>query len=337
MKFGVRECANVVFKAKQRVKIGTEVFNVGQPVLVIDTAKTSSLEESASPVYANGGRGNAKLMSWEGDKELKFTVEDALLSPIGIGILSGAGIFKDGVQEGGKVHFHMMTNAMLSADGKIDLTDVIATFGAEGGNGKAKICLDDAPIFIVATEPDGSVTGTRVTASEMDTETRTSGGNTFDSVLKLKEPKINGQPITDAMTVCIDYYVDLPGKQVWEIDITPDQFAGYYYVEADTLVRDQHTGKDMPANMTFPNVKIQTALNLSLSSTGDPSTFSFAMDAFPGYTYFDKTKKVQCVIQIVEDIDKAVASSQPVMGHDDDVDNIKDIVSNDTNEGLPTV
>jgi hypothetical protein len=38
-----------------------------------------------------------------------------------------------------------------------------------------------------------------------------------------------------------------------------------------------------------------------MSSTGDPSTFTFTMDAFPGYTYFNATKKVLCVIQIVDD------------------------------------
>jgi hypothetical protein len=42
-----------------------------------------------------------------------------------------------------------------------------------------------------------------------------------------------------------------------------------------------------------------------MASTGDPSTFTFTMDAFPGYTAFDKTKKVLCVIQVVEDTNNA--------------------------------
>ena len=36
-----------------------------------------------------------------------------------------------------------------------------------------------------------------------------------------------------------------------------------------------------------------------MSPTGDPSTFDFVMDAFPAYTYFDRTKKVVCDITIV--------------------------------------
>lgn len=44
MKFGVREIANVVFKAKSDITIGNTQFKKGQPVLYIDTAKTSTVE-----------------------------------------------------------------------------------------------------------------------------------------------------------------------------------------------------------------------------------------------------------------------------------------------------
>ena len=41
MKFGVREIANVVFRTKSNVTIGNKTFVKGQPVLYIDSAKTS--------------------------------------------------------------------------------------------------------------------------------------------------------------------------------------------------------------------------------------------------------------------------------------------------------
>ena len=91
MKFGVREICNVTFKAKSNVTIGNTTFKVGQPVLYIDSAKTSTLEGAATTVYAQGGRGNTRLIAWEGEKTLTFTVEDALLSPLGLSVLSGAG------------------------------------------------------------------------------------------------------------------------------------------------------------------------------------------------------------------------------------------------------
>ena len=68
MKFGSREIANVVFRAKQNTKIGNRTFATNQPVLYIDTAKTSSIEGAADATYANGGRGNPRLITWEGNK-----------------------------------------------------------------------------------------------------------------------------------------------------------------------------------------------------------------------------------------------------------------------------
>lgn len=311
MRFGIRECANMVFRAKQKTKIGSATFSVGQPVLYIDTAKTSSLAQESTTVYATGGRGNAQLIAWEGDKKLTWTVEDALLSPIGFAMLSGAGLFKGADNETKKVHYHMTTMATMTDEGKIDLTDALAEFGSvttPGANEgdpavvtpNATICLDDAPIFIMETEKDGSLTGKKVSG------TVTKQG----AVLTVAG-------VTTSQNVMVDYYIDLPGKQVYEADITADTFAGYYYVEADTLFRDQSTGKDMPANLTFPNVKLQSNFTIQMSGSGDPSTFTFTMDCFPGFTYFDKTKKVLCVLQVVGDTEAKAVEMKPVMLHKD--------------------
>lgn len=315
MKFGVRECANIVFRAKQPVRIGTSTFQVGQPVLYIDTATTSSMEQATTTVYAQGGRGNARLLAWEGEKTLTFSFTDALLSPVGFAILSGAGLFKrgngnQGAEQNDLVHFHMTSGASLSianSVGTIDLRDAISEFGSE-----AAICVDDAPIYIMEIEDDGSLTG-KIFAGEI---TVSGGIITIDGI------KLDGVATTKSAAVMVDYYVDLPGKHVYEADIAPDTFGGNYYVEADTLFRDQYTGKDLPANLTFPNVRLQSNFTMTFAGTGDPSTFDFTMDAFPGYTYFDKKKKVLAALQIVDTIamgatSTALKDEDPVMYHDD--------------------
>ena len=72
----------------------------------------------------------------------------------------------------------------------------------------------------------------------------------------------------------------------------------------------------MPAEITLPNVKIQSNFTFSMASTGDPSTFTFTMDAFPGYTYFDRTKKVMCVMQVIEDATAGTETRKSVMTHE---------------------
>jgi hypothetical protein len=42
-----------------------------------------------------------------------------------------------------------------------------------------------------------------------------------------------------------------------------------------------------------------------MASSGDPSTFTFTIDAFPDYTRFDKTRKVLAAIQIVTEAEGA--------------------------------
>ena len=283
MKFGVREICDVVFKAKSAGKIGSMSVVEGQPVLYIDSAKTSTLEGAATSVYAQGGRGNARLISWEGEKTLTFTVEDALLSPIGFSILSGAGLLSNAAET---VHVHTTANAHAGTDGKIDLTDVLGTDEEIDGT---------APVFVMTME-EGSITG------------MVSGAT------------ISGKVITATgaadKDVFVDFYV-LKSSKVTELQIDAENFAGNYYVEASTLFRRESDGKDLPAEITLPNVKIQSNFTISMASTGDPSTFTFTMDAFPGYTAFDRTKKVLCVIQVVEDAANADKEAKTVMGHVD--------------------
>ena len=305
MKFGVREICNVVFRAKDAMKIGSATFKKGQPVLFMDSAKTSTLESAATSVYAQGGRGNTRLVTWEGEKTLTFTVEDALLSPVSFAMLSGAGVVKGTASDGKKVHVHMTTTTTVGDAGKVDLTGVLATGDT--------ICKT-APIFVMEVEKDdGSLTGKIFTAT---IDTNEKGLTITEDVPAAATP------------IMVDYYVLKDAAKVTELQIDAEKFAGYFYVEADTLFRAQKDGKDYPANITLPNVKIQSNWTFSMASTGDPSTFTFTMDAMPGYTYFDQTKKVLCVIQVVEDSNSSTAEAVSVMGHVegeklDDVDSVK--------------
>ena len=154
MKFGIREVCDVNFIKKSG--IGPESFR-------IESAKMTTLETASTTVYAQGGKGNSRLIAWEGEKTVTFTIEDALIT---------------------KDTFWALTGATRSPQ--------------------------------------------------------------------------NGNKFT----------------------ITSTSFAGYYSISADTLFRDED-GKDYKATITIPRAKLQTALSLSMAPTGDPSTFTFTLDAFP--------------------------------------------------------
>ena len=269
MQFGIREICDVVFKAKNAGNLGTFKYVAGQPVLYIDTAKTSTMEGAATTVYATGGKGNARLIAWEGERTLTFTVEDALLSELGFAILSGAGLMK--ATSDAPAYVHTTANAIVGADGKIDLTDALGT---------SETIDDNSPVFAMVME-HGSIV-------EMLTGLTVSGKT------------LEGATASAGKTVFVDFYIKKTAG-VTDMTIDMENFAGYYYVEASTLFRRQSDGKDLPAELIFPNVKIQSNFTFSMASTGDPSTFTFTMDAMPGYTRFDRTKKVLCAMQVVDE------------------------------------
>lgn len=280
MKFGVREICDVVLRAKDRVKIGNQVFEKDEPVIYFDTAKTSTVEGAATTVYATGGKGNSRLIAWEGERTVTFTMEDALLSPLGFAILSGAGIVE--ASAGSAVNVHSTTTVIGTVSSNnitINLDSALPTNGT---------LSTDADVYGFILDETGSI-------SKKLGKVRPSAGSsvTFN---------VTSLGLTDetSYTVLLDYYVKMTSG-VKQIEITPDKFAGSYYLEASTLFRRQDNGTDMPAQFVIPNVKIQSAFTFSMAASGDPSTFTFTMDAFPDYTKFDKSKKVLFALQIVDD------------------------------------
>lgn len=287
MKFGIREICDVVFKATAPQQIGTRTFAAGEPVLYIDTAKTSTLEGAATTVYATGGKGNTRLLAWEGEKTLTFTVEDAMLSPLGFSVLAGAGLFD--ASAGSPVVFHtaIETLAASPTTAKITATD---------------IGLLPGKIATISDSPNAKIYGTVVDSAGAVVRALgvgTPSGSVVDASTDVTVTFAGADLTTGTDRVIIDFYVEKESAAT-ELVISPDKFGGYYYVEASTLFRDQATGLDLPAEIVIPSVKIQSNFTFAMAATGDPSTFSFVMDAFPAPTKFG-VEKVLCAIQVLDD------------------------------------
>jgi hypothetical protein len=293
MKFGVREIVDVVFKAAaDNQRIGDRVFKKYQPVFKIDTAQTSSLEQSTTTVYAQGGKGYARLIAWEGEKTMTFTVTDALMSPMGLAVLTGAGLIKP--TNNAPMHVHMTINKTLR-DNKTNVTldDLRAETGLENAESFAICNLSDLKPY--ATKLDGSGAG----IGWFNNVTITDASGEFVTVDESKSAEFVVEG-AGSCTVQLDFYLLMNNPNaVQEIDIAPDSFGGYFYVEAQTLFRREDSGKDMAAEIIIPKAKIQSAFTFTMAASGDPSTFDFVMDAMPGYTRFDKTKKLMCKIQVL--------------------------------------
>ena len=262
------------------------------------------------------------------ERTVTFTMEDALISPEGFMILSGAGLI-DATDT--KPVYQHMTETVEKNGGVVLYSDDEATtpLGKEQTAADVKsftVKLSEKPYLPtdrydnyayvmlvkngeIVSEPyipeHGEITGSdkdgyviKIKKLEKIYTEKTEKEKDAEHIYQIKKTTEESTlPAFDS--VMVDYYVERKGN-ARQIDITPDKFGGNYYLEASTLFRDQN-GVDMPAEFIIPNCKIQSNFTFTMASSGDPSSFTFTMDAFPDYTKFDKSKKVLASIQIIEE------------------------------------
>jgi hypothetical protein len=311
MKFGVREICDVVLKAKAPQRVGNKQFFKNEPVIYFDTLKTSSMEGAATTVYAQGGRGNSRLIAWEGERTVTFTMEDALISPAGFAILSGAGLIEANSTATIKQHTTEQTDAVVVNGSSVDIYLSEKPFDKAGEDYIYVMVLKDGE---VVTEPYIPAHPGDVEAEGEDSDF----AGKFKISLQDRDADDIEDDFYDGCIVLVDYYVErAAGAQ--QIEITPDKFGGNYYLEASTLFRDTN-GVDLPAEFIIPNCKIQSNFTFTMASSGDPSTFTFTIDAFPDYLRFDKTHKVLAAIQIIDPVseDKFVTREREHTREEDD-------------------
>ena len=230
MRLGVREICEVVLKAKGTQRVGNKTFFKHEPVIYFDSLKTSTLEGAATTVYATGGRGNARLIAWEGERTLTFTMEDALISPISFSILSGAGLIKADAEDN-IIHVHTTeyTDDVTVGESAVTINLKEKAYDAEGENYIYVMVLKEGE---VVTEP--YIPNTIDVNEENGTTTLT-----INATFGAEGGKDNDlTPFTTGGVVLVDYYVEKT-EGAYQIDISPDEFGGNYYLEASTLFRQR--------------------------------------------------------------------------------------------------
>lgn len=327
MKFGIREVTDIVFKTKtEGQQVGGATYPQYAPVFVVNSAKMTSMENAVATVYAQGGRGNPRLLAWDGDRTATFKFEDALTTNDGLSILSGAGVATGTTFMARQSHIFTTAQstfatfavptlkgatyytgrtgypyALVALDSTGDLlprsgiTGITTTMFAPGALNfgvtfyRAGVTPAAAvqPVLGAAALP--SDTFLIVVGGSSTSASGANGGfgntNTFGSSVSTGSTQ----------SYIFNYYVDVDGKQ---LQVEAGKFAGYYYIEANTLFRDLN-GTDHPAQITIPKGKVKSNFTLTMSPTGDPSTFSFEVDCLPDITRFVTDKKVLYTLDIL--------------------------------------
>ena len=230
------------------------------------------------------------------------------MSPTSFAMLSGAGLVHGKKTGENKTPIYVHATYDMVAETSDD--KIIAKLTDEDRNGATIIVTKEAPIYPVTLDSAAASLGDH---GEIEAE-----GKTIAFQLAADTPGDSKQDaaVKAGDTVRIDCY-EVHYDEAYEMQIDAENFAGYYYIEASTLFRDEETGVDLPAEFIIPRGKIQSNFTFSMANNGDPSTFTFTIDCMPAYTKFNKKKKVMATLQVVDKTDTTHNyKNKDVLGHD---------------------
>lgn len=244
--------SNAKFGAKEVMDVVLYDMETDKPVIQFDSLKTSSISVTSEKVYARGGKGNPKLITWEINKEATLTIEDALISPKSMELVSGIAR-KVGVQT---IRMRQTTEY-------------------ENGENKGKMYplkADATGKIVLAFAPNTDVSKILVYPFDSDCEEDAlfdMTGATLD-----KESKTLTIEVAKDQRVVVYYDYDSEATaETYVIDA--EHFSGTYKLVGDTVLRNQKTGKDEAFQVTIPNLKFTSNLELGFAAEGDPSTTTF--------------------------------------------------------------
>ena len=244
-KFGAKEVMDVVF-----YDIATN-----KPVLFLDTLKTSSIETTAQEVYATGGKGDSRLVGWEYDKQVSMAMQDALLSPKSIELVTGVAT-KTGIQA-----ISMRQNTEFDVTDPVNPVDKGSYFPLKAsGTGAIQLAYTPlesaANIWVYEKDKDGVAGEEKV-------------GTLSGTILTV--PTLANKEVV--------VYYSYNSKATAEVyTVAADKFGGTYKVVGNTFLRNETTGADEKFQMVIPKAKLKSGFNLNFSSDSEPSVFDMNLE-----------------------------------------------------------
>lgn len=241
-RYGIKEVADITF-----YHIGSS-GKPDYPVLYIDTAKTSTIEQTAEQSDAKGGKGNPKLITWDYGKEITVTLEDALFSAKSMAIMFGNGTVKEADEYTSGTSYIMRTET-FRATGTTIPTPTEGVY-SDGSGWKAKYEGPDGKMYTKVNPKFYAADGSPV-------------------------PTTSVTAFTEGDVYFCSY--DLKLSDVGVIEISGNSFPGTYYVTGDTYARSSVSGEDEFFQFIIPKAKVQSENTITLEAEGDPSVFNMSL------------------------------------------------------------
>lgn len=248
-RYGIKEVADVQF-----FNIDKTTGKPGNLVLYLDTLKVSTIEQTADNVEARGGKGNPALISWDYNKEINVTLEDALFSAKSMAIMFGDGTVSS---DADSIIRHTKKYKAGTPEADVILTTQITKDGStELEDNQIKVNKSFFKISSVSVMDDQLLSPIQVTETTIKSSLFTS---------EKGESKLSK-----------DIYVTytLKPDDAAVITISNETFPDSYYVVGDTYARSDIDGTDDFFQFIIPKAKVTSENTITMEADGDPSVFN---------------------------------------------------------------
>lgn len=223
---------------------------------IVKTSKTFDLNTTCTTVYARGGYGNPKLVSFKGGKETTVTATSALFDNNLLALQLGSDI------ENGTYQIPVNSDTSKAAVDGANIS-VVPSYEVVGGTFYSVVELGDNGLTVAKTY---TLNATATSSAELaEDEYCVVGGKVL-----LASSEVGSNiglyylgSVTDAV----------------KIENKSTGFAGEYRVEVEVIAKDAMTSKEYSGLLVFPKVALTDEITLSLSVDGDPSVQNIGFDA----------------------------------------------------------
>lgn len=225
-KMGIKDVIKPVLKFLTPQTMGGRSYEAYEPYIRFDYLKTTSLKGDTSTIYIQGGRGNTKLLAFNGSKEMTIDFEDALISVESLALLTGGELTK-----GVKKTIGISERLIVTSGVPVTLKHTPVQ-----GNAKYKI-------FVTKIE-GGTDYGTKIA----------------DYTILAKALTVD----TFEGEIMIDYYFETDEK-VASVTIDAETAGKYFMLEGTTLAMNM-SGDMQTCHMRIPKMKIKNNFEIALNS-----------------------------------------------------------------------
>ena len=228
-----------------RNNLNLQIFDYvsSTPIMTFDYATTSSNEFTGETVYARGGDGNPKRISWSGDKDSTLTIETQVFTLQHLSMLAGEPI-EHGAQ-------NIFKTQVLTVE--------------DDGSGGKQITLSKKPIGDVSVF--SYVRGIKTDPQTVDSIT--------DTVVTLDSTA------TVQVGEDVEVFYQFTAANAAKLSYTAKGFPSYVKIVGDTLYAQEIGGGVTASQQTFYKAKLQPNFTVTYSPTGDPASLTLVYDLFP--------------------------------------------------------